>query len=231
MAGTPRVTLAESLREIYLQEVGMSKKLVNAMADMREQEALSLVEQMLAEGRDPMDILADTREAMDIVGQRFEEGRYFLPELMMAGEMLKQISALVKPELAQEGEVEYKGKVVIGSVAGDIHDIGKNIVTFMLDVNGFEVLDLGVDVSPQAFVESIETFQPQIVGLSGFLTLAFDSMKDTVAAIEAAGLRDQVKIIVGGGQVDDKIAEYAGADGYGDDAMEAVSMAKQWIGG
>ena len=225
------MTLAESLREIYLQEVGMSKQLVNAMADMREQEALSLVEQMLAEGRDPMDILADTREAMDIVGQRFEEGRYFLPELMMAGEMLKQISALVKPELAQEGEVEYKGKVVIGSVAGDIHDIGKNIVTFMLDVNGFEVLDLGVDVSPQAFVESIETFQPQIVGLSGFLTLAFDSMKDTVVAIEAAGLRDQVKIIVGGGQVDDKIAEYAGADGYGDDAMEAVSMAKQWIGG
>jgi 5-methyltetrahydrofolate--homocysteine methyltransferase len=101
----------------------------------------------------------------------------------------------------------------------------------MLDVNGFEVLDLGVDVSPQAFVEAIETFQPQIVGLSGFLTLAFDSMKDTVAAIEAAGLRDQVKIIVGGGQVDDKIAEYAGADGYGDDAMEAVTMATQWIGG
>jgi 5-methyltetrahydrofolate--homocysteine methyltransferase len=201
------------------------------MADMREQEALALVEQMLADGRDPMEILADTREAMDIVGQRFEQGQYFLPELMMAGEMLKQISALVKPELAQEGEVEYKGKVVIGSVAGDIHDIGKNIVTFMLDVNGFEVLDLGVDVSPQAFVEAIETFQPQIVGLSGFLTLAFDSMKDTVAAIEAAGLRDQVKIIVGGGQVDDKIAEYAGADGYGDDAMEAVTMATQWIGG
>jgi 5-methyltetrahydrofolate--homocysteine methyltransferase len=209
----------------------MSKELVNAMADMREQEALALVEQMLADGRDPMEILADTREAMDIVGQRFEQGQYFLPELMMAGEMLKQISALVKPELAQEGEVEYKGKVVIGSVAGDIHDIGKNIVTFMLDVNGFEVLDLGVDVSPQAFVEAIETFQPQIVGLSGFLTLAFDSMKDTVAAIEAAGLRDQVKIIVGGGQVDDKIAEYAGADGYGDDAMEAVTMATQWIGG
>ena len=209
----------------------MSKELVNAMADMREQEALALVEQMLADGRDPMAILADTREAMDIVGQRFEQGQYFLPELMMAGEMLKQISALVKPELAQEGEIEYKGKVVIGSVAGDIHDIGKNIVTFMLDVNGFEVMDLGVDVPPQAFVTAIESFQPQIVGLSGFLTLAFDAMKDTVAAIEAAGLRDRVKIMVGGGQVDDKISKYAGADGYGDDAMEAVSLATKWIGG
>jgi 5-methyltetrahydrofolate--homocysteine methyltransferase len=209
----------------------MSKKLVEAMANMREQEALALVEQMLADGTDPMTILADARAAMDVVGKRFEDGEFFLPELMMAGEMLNQISALVKPELEKGPAVEYKGKVVIGSVAGDIHDIGKNIVTFMLDVNGFEVLDLGVDVSPQKFVEAIESFQPQVVGLSGFLTLAFDSMKDTVVAIEAAGLRDQVKIMVGGGQVDDKISEYAGADGYGDDAMEAVNMAAKWVGG
>ncbi len=209
----------------------MSKELVNAMADMREEEALTLVEQMLADGTDPMTILADARTAMDIVGKRFEEGEYFLPELMMAGEMLNQISALVKPELEKGPEVEYKGRIVIGSVAGDIHDIGKNIVAFMLDVNGFEVMDLGVDVSPQKFVETIESFQPQVVGLSGFLTLAFDSMKDTVTAIEAAGLRDQVKIMIGGGQVDDKISQYAGADGYGDDAMEAVSLAAKWIGG
>jgi methanogenic corrinoid protein MtbC1 len=209
----------------------MSEQLVNAMADMQEAEALALVKQMLADGADPMAILADARAAMDVVGQRFEEGEYFLPELMMAGEMLNQISALVKPELEKGPAVEYKGRVVIGSVAGDIHDIGKNIVTFMLDVNGFEVLDLGVDVSPQKFVETIKSFQPQIVGLSGFLTLAFDAMKDTVAAIEAAGLRDQVKIMVGGGQVDDKISQYAGADGYGDDAMEAVGLVAKWIGG
>lgn len=210
----------------------MSQQLVNAMADMREQEALALVKQMLADGTDPLSILDDARDAMDAVGKRFEEGHYFLPELMLAGEMLNQISALVKPEL-QTGpdQATYKGKVVIGSVAGDIHDIGKNIVSFMLDINGFEVLDLGVDVSPQRFVETINSFQPQIVGLSGFLTLAFDSMKDTVAAIEAAGLRNQVKIMVGGGQVNDKIAEYAGADGYGDDAMEAVGLAVRWIGG
>jgi len=178
-----------------------------------------------------MDILAAAREAMDLVGKRFEEGQYFLPELIMAGEMLNQITGLVKPELAKASPVEHKGKVVLGSVAGDIHDIGKNIVTFMLDVNGFEVHDLGVDVSPQKFVKAIQEIGPQVVGLSGFLTLAFDAMKDTVTAIEAAGLRDKVKIMIGGGQVTDKIREYTGADAYGDDAMEAVTLAQMWIGG
>jgi 5-methyltetrahydrofolate--homocysteine methyltransferase len=138
---------------------------------------------------------------------------------------------MVKPELAKGPEVPYRGTVIIGSVAGDIHDIGKNIVTFMLDVNGFQVHDLGVDVSPQQFVDAIQAYSPQVVGLSGFLTLAFDSMKDTVAAIDAAGLRDRVKIMIGGGQITDKIREYAGADAYGDDAMEAVNLAKDWIGG
>jgi len=209
----------------------MSKELVNAIADMREDDALALVKEMVAGGTDPLEILDAAREAMDVVGKRFEAEEYFLPELMMAGEMLNEITTLVKPELAKGPEVPHRGTVIIGSVAGDIHDIGKNIVTFMLDVNGFQVHDLGVDVSPQQFVDAIQAYSPQVVGLSGFLTLAFDSMKDTVAAIEAAGLRDRVKIMVGGGQITDKIREYAGADAYGDDAMEAVNLAKDWIGG
>ena len=209
----------------------MSEKLVSAMADMREDEALTLVKDLLAEGTDPMEILGAAREAMDIVGKRFESGQYFLPELIMAGEMLNQITVLVKPEVAKVPQAESKGTVVIGSVAGDIHDIGKNIVTFMLEVNGFEVYDLGVDVSPQAFVDAIKTHKAAVVGLSGFLTLAFDAMKETVTAIEAAGLRDSVKVMVGGGQVTDKIREYTGADAYGDDAMEAVGLAQDWIGG
>jgi 5-methyltetrahydrofolate--homocysteine methyltransferase len=209
----------------------MSEQLVNAIADMMEEEALQSAKTMVDSGVDPMEILAAAREAMDIVGQRFEDGEYFLPELIMAGEMLNQITDMVKPELAKLPQVERRGTVVLGSVAGDIHDIGKNIVTFMLDVNGFEVQDLGVDVSPQAFVEAIQEHDAQVVGLSGFLTLAFDSMKDTVDAIVAAGLRDKVKIMVGGGQVTDKIREYTGADAYGDDAMEAVSLAQKWIGG
>ena len=206
-------------------------ELVKAMADMREEDALRLTKEMVASGTDPMEILGAAREAMDIVGQRFEARDYFLPELVMAGEMLNQITALVKPELAKMPQVERHGKVLIGTVSGDIHDIGKNIVTFMLDVNGFEVVDLGIDVSPAKFVETIREFQPQVVGLSGFLTLAFDAMKDTVAAIEAVGLRDEVKIVIGGGQVTDKIVEYTGADAYGDDAMAAVNLAKKWIGG
>jgi len=208
----------------------MSEELVRAIADMREEEAFKLVEEMVKGGGAPMAILDAAREAMDIVGQRYQEGTYFLPELMLAGEMLSQITDIVKPELAKLPEIERHGKVLIGTVVGDIHDIGKNIVSFMLDVNGFDVLDLGVDVPPQKFVEAIQDFEPQVVGLSGFLTLAFDAMKDTVATIKAAGLRDNVKIMIGGGQMSDKIREYAGADAYGQDAMAAVNLAKQWIG-
>ena len=208
----------------------MSKKMINAIADMKEEEALKLVREMVEGGSDPMEILEASRQAMDIVGQRYEKGTYFLPELMLAGEMLTQITDIVKPELAKMPEVKRYGKVLIGTVEGDIHDIGKNIVSFMLDVNGFEVLDLGVEVSAPKFVEAIRNFQPQVVGLSGFLTLAFDAMKGTVAAIESAGLRDGVKIMIGGGQVDEKIQEYAGADAYGRDAMAAVKLAQKWVG-
>jgi len=210
----------------------MSKELVKAIADMREEEALTLASKMMEDGRDPTEILDAAREAMGIVGERYQEGVYFLPELMMAGEMLTQISDVTKSKMAQTTATGAKhlGKVVIGTVQGDIHDIGKDIVTFMLDVNGFEVHDLGVDVPPQKFVEAVQDLRPQVVGLSGFLTLAFDAMKDTVAALKAAGLRDQVKIMIGGGQIDERIREYTGADAWGRDAMAAVNLAKQWKG-
>ena len=208
----------------------MSEELVKAIADMREEEAFALVQEMLEGDVEPMSILDAAREAMDVVGQRYEEGTYFLPELMMAGEMLNQIADIVKPELAKLPEIKRHGKVLIGTVEGDIHDIGKDIVTFMLDVNGFDVLDLGVDVSPQKFVEAIRDFQPQVVGLSGFLTLAFDVMKETVEAIQTASLRDRVKIMIGGGQVNEEIRKYAGADAYGEDAMAGVSLVQEWVG-
>jgi methanogenic corrinoid protein MtbC1 len=208
----------------------MSDKLVDAIADMREDEALTLVKEMVESGVEPMAILDASREAMAVVGQRYEEGAYFLPELMLAGEMLSQITDILKPELAKLPEVKRHGKVLMGTVKGDIHDIGKNIVTFMLDVNGFDVLDLGVDVSPQKFVEAIRDFGPQVIGLSGFLTLAFDTMKETVKAIETAGLRDGVKIMIGGGQVSEEVRKYTGADAYGRDAVAGVSLAREWLG-
>jgi methanogenic corrinoid protein MtbC1 len=220
---------ARSYKSNLEEEGTMSEKLVNAIADMREEEALALVREMVTGGVEPMGILDAAREAMGIVGQRYEDGIYYLPELMLSGEMLTQIADILKPELAKLPEVKRHGKVLIGTVEGDIHDIGKNIVTFMLDVNGFEVQDLGVDVSPEQFVEAIGDFQPQVVGLSGFLTLAFDAMKGTIDAIEAAGLRDGVKIMIGGGQVNEEIRKYAGADAYGRDAMAGVNLAQKWL--
>jgi 5-methyltetrahydrofolate--homocysteine methyltransferase len=209
----------------------MSQKLIDAISDMREEEALELVSEMVESGAQPMAILDDVKAAMDIVGQRFEEGIYFLPELMLAGEMLNEIMEVVKPGLSESAAEERLGKVVIGTVEGDIHDIGKDIVSFMLNVNGFEVLDLGVDVPAQKFTEAIRDFQPQVVGLSGFLTLAFDAMKETIEAIKAAGLRDGVKIMIGGGQMDEQVRVHTGADAYGKNAMAAVKLAKDWIGG
>jgi 5-methyltetrahydrofolate--homocysteine methyltransferase len=208
----------------------MSKQLVEAIADMREEEALKLVREMVESDSNPLAILDTTREAMDLVGKRFEEGTYFLPELMLAGEMMNQITEIIKPKLAEMPDRERHGKVLIGTVEGDIHDIGKNIVSFMLDVNGFEVLDLGVDVPPQKFVEAMQEFQPQVVALSGFLTLAFDSMKETIENITKAGLRDKVKIMIGGGQINEEVKVYAGADGYGKDAVAGISLAKKWVG-
>ncbi len=208
----------------------MAHELVDAMVDMREQEALALSQKMLAAREDPLAVLEHCRRALEIVGKRFETGKYFLPELILAGEMLKKISNIAKPYIknAAEGKAEALGKVVIGSVAGDIHDIGKDIVVFMLDINGFEVHDLGVDVPAEKFVEAIKQIGPQIVGMSALLTTAFDSMKDTVAVIKTAGLRDQVKIMIGGGAVDDKVRQYAAADAFGPDAVAAVKLAKQW---
>jgi methanogenic corrinoid protein MtbC1 len=210
----------------------MGNELVDAMSNMREKEAIDISKKLLEGGEDPVAVLEHCRQALEIVGKRFETGKYFLPELIMAGEMLKKIANLAKPYLKQESnpKAEAIGKVVIGSVKGDIHDIGKDIVAFMLDINGFEVHDLGVDVPAEKFVAAIREIQPQVVGMSALLTTAFDSMKNTVEVIEAAGLRDRVKIMIGGGAVDDKVRQYAAADAYGPDAVAAVKLAKEWTG-
>jgi methanogenic corrinoid protein MtbC1 len=208
----------------------MSEKLVKAISEMDDEQAVSLVKELLTQGTDPMEILGDCRSAMEIVGKRFEQGEYFISELILAGETLSAISALVKPLVKANASAKKGGKIIIGTVKGDIHDIAKDIVVFMLDVNGFEVKDLGIDVAPETFVETIKSDHPEIVALSGFLTLAHTSMKETVEAIQAAGLRDKVKIMIGGGTIDAQVCDYAKADGWGTDAMTAISLAKQWTG-
>jgi methanogenic corrinoid protein MtbC1 len=211
----------------------MSKELIDAVVDMREEDAVKIAENLLNSGADPLSLLDDCREALGIIGTRFAAGECFVPELILAGEMLRQVGALVKPRIEgkADGAPQKKlGKIVFGTVEGDIHDIAKDIVEFMLEVNGFDVIDLGVDVPAAKFVEAVKQSGATIVGLSGFLTLAYDPMKNTVQALKDAGLRDKVKVMIGGGQMDDQVAAYAKADAYGKDAMAAVTLAKGWVG-
>lgn len=208
----------------------MGLNLVELLSDLKEEEVLRICKERLDTGEDPLKILDESRKGLEIVGKRFADGEYFIPELIYSGEILRQINDIIKPKLQKEAKIERLAKVVLGTVAGDIHDIGLNIVDFMLDVNGFEVYNIGIDAPAQNFVDKIKETGAPIVGLSGFLTLAFDSMKETVEAIKAAGLRGNVKIMIGGGQIDEEVKEYTGADAYGRDAMVAVSLAKGWIG-
>ncbi len=209
----------------------MAEDLITLISELKQKQAIEVTEQRLKSGEDPLQILADGKKAMQIVGRRFSEGTYFIPDLVYSGKILEQVAERVKPGLAKVPNDRKMGKIVLGTVAGDLHDIGKNLVTFMLDVNGFAVYDLGIDVKPQIFVDKIREVQPQVVGMSGFLTSVYQAMKDTVDAIAAAGLRNEVKIMIGGGVMDEEIRKFAGADGYGQDAMAAVNLAKDWIGG
>jgi len=208
----------------------MSQELKEAVIGLREQEALQITDRLLAEGADPLTIVATCKEAMDVIGQRFSCGEAFIPELIMAGEIMKGITAKVKPRLSAAPAASV-GTVVICTVKGDIHDIGKDIVATMLDIAGFSVVDLGVDVAPETLVEKVGEVRPQVVGLSSLLTVAFDSMKISVAELDAAGLRDDVKVMVGGAPVNDDVCAFAHADGWAKDAVGAVDLAKQWVGG
>jgi methanogenic corrinoid protein MtbC1 len=206
----------------------VSKELIEAFSGIREEEAVRIARDLLAQGSDPLQLLDDCRQAMRIVGDRFEAGEYYMPELVLSGEILRQISELTKPLLSQEYSPRRRARIVFGTVEGDIHDLAKDIVVFMLEVNGYEVIDLGIDVPPERFVEALREAQAPIVGMSGFLHLASVSMKRTVDALKEAGLRDQVRVMIGGGQIDEVIREYTGADAWGNNAMQAVSLANRW---
>lgn len=208
----------------------LSSKLVESIINLEEEESIKITQDRINSGEDPLNILNEVRGAVTKIGKRFENNEYFLPDLMMSGEILRQISDIITPKLKEIKTKDQIGKILLGTVAGDIHDIGKDIVKFMLEANGFEVLDLGVDVPADKFVEKVKEFKPDIVALSGFLTIAFDAMKETVQKIKDAGLRDKVKIMVGGGTVDEQVKIYAEADAFGDSAVDAVNFAKKWMG-
>jgi 5-methyltetrahydrofolate--homocysteine methyltransferase len=166
--------------------------------------------------------------AMKEVGRLFEEGEYFVPEMLISARAMQCGLALLKPLLVQ-AKVASAGKVVIGTVKGDLHDIGKNLVAMMLEGSAFDIVDLGVDVSPDKFVEAVKAHQPQVVGLSALLTTTMPNMKATIEALKAAGLRDQVKVMIGGAPVTENYARDIGADGYAADASRAATLAKTLV--
>lgn len=209
-----------------------SEEFVNAILGLEEEKALKIARERLEAGEDPLKILDDLKVAAEKVGEKYEKGEFFVADLVMAGEIMKEVSELVRPKLKELGKArEPIGKLVIGTVEGDIHDIGKNIAVTMAEAAGFEVIDLGVDVPPQKFVEVIKQHNPEVVGMSGLLTLAIESMKKTVDAIKEAGLRDKVKIIIGGGRVDEHAKEYSGADAWTNDAAKGIRIMLGWVGG
>lgn len=191
----------------------MSASLSQLLADLQEDVVVAGVKQQVAEGVEPEAIFAELQKGMAIVGERFQEGEYYLSEMIMAAEIFKKAAALLKDKIKTTGGQKV-ATMVLGTVAGDIHDIGKNIVSLVFSGNGFEVIDLGVDVPPERFVEAVKQHKPQLVGLSCLLTVAFDSMKATVEALERAGLRDEVKVLIGGGPVNEATCEYVKADRY-----------------
>lgn len=208
----------------------MEDKLIESIVDMREEESLATVREMLKEDIAVMDIMSSCRKAMENIGEKFENEEYFIPQLIMAAEIMEQITEITKKECEEVAQKETIGTVLMGTVEGDIHDIGKGVVNFNLNVNGFEVIDLGEDVKPQNYINAIEKHRPDIVGMSCLLTVAFDSIGKTIKEIEKAGYRDHIKIMIGGAPIDDDICDYVGADGWAEDAVKAVNLAKNLIG-
>jgi corrinoid protein of di/trimethylamine methyltransferase len=205
------------------------EKLYDAIIDGQAAEALAAVKEQLATGASPLALISETMiPAMDEVGKLYQEEEYFVPELMLSGRAMKAAMEPLRPLLALAG-AKPAGIVVAGAVKGDLHDIGKNLVISMLEGAGFKVDDLGADVKPEKFVAAIREHNPQIVCLSALLTVTMMSMKSTIQAIEAAGLRDMVKVLVGGAPVNEKFAHDIGADGYGVTATDAVALARRMV--
>jgi 5-methyltetrahydrofolate--homocysteine methyltransferase len=202
----------------------------NAVIEGEVPAAVRAAREALEGGIQPLELISQgIGPAMAEVGRLFEEGEYFVPELLMAARATKEIFVILRPLLAQTG-AKPMAHIVLGTVQGDLHDIGKNLVAAMLEGGGFEVTDLGVDVPPEEFIAAVKKRPVQIVGLSALLTTTMPAMKTTIEAIRAAGIRDQIKIMVGGAPITKTYAESIGADGYSETAAASVDLARRLMG-
>jgi len=207
----------------------MPEDFASLIAELKENETLAAVEVALEAGTRPLEIVEGLRRGMSVVGMRFENGEFYFSEMVMSAEIFVEAIALIGPHM-EAGDIETKGQVIVGTVQGDIHDIGKNIVATMLRCNGFRVHDLGVDVSPDAFIAKAKETGAGLLGLSGLLTFAFDAMKATVDLVAESGLEDTVKVMIGGAQVNERVVDYTGADAFREDASQAVKLANRFLG-
>jgi 5-methyltetrahydrofolate--homocysteine methyltransferase len=206
------------------------KKLYNAVLNGDLKTAVAATKDALAEGADPLEMISGYMvPAMSEVGRRYECEEYFVPELLLAARAMKGSLELIRPLLAARG-VEPAGRVVIGTVKGDLHDIGKNLVASLLEGGGFEVVDLGSDVAPEKFVQAVRDRNANIVCLSALLTVTMPAMKATMEALKNAGVRDRIKVMIGGAPVTQQYADEIGADGYGENASVAVTLARRLVG-
>jgi 5-methyltetrahydrofolate--homocysteine methyltransferase len=206
------------------------EKLSTAVLEGDADKAHKLVERGLKQGLSPKEILDNGLiVGMDEVGARFKRGDMFVPEVLMSADSMASGMEILRPLLVESG-VEMLGKVVMGTVKGDLHDIGKNLVSMLCEGAGFEIVDIGFNAEPEKFIEAIKQHQPQVVGMSAMLTTTMRAMGQTIKAIEEAGLRDQVKVMVGGAPVDKDFADAIGADGYGSNAPSGADLAKQLVG-
>lgn len=217
----------EADRNLIKRIAKMTYIVAEALKDLKEKEVLALVERAISAGGDVKGIVEELRRGMTSVGERFGCGDYFLSEVVYAAEIFKEAMEIVKPRLIAGGQYPNLGKIVIGTAWKDIHDIGKNIVSSYLASTGFEVHDLGVDVPPGRFIDEIHAKEAQILGISCLLTLAFDPMKETIKSLAERGLRDKIKVIIGGGPVDERVRQYVGADYCARDAFEAARICKE----
>ncbi len=211
--------------------MAQQESLSQAIADLAEEKAKQLIKERIAAGVSADQVLKECQTGLAEIGNRYEEGKYFVSELMYAGEIMKDVMVVLGPMLSGKSESETAiGKVVLGTVKGDIHDLGKDVVALMLRGAGFEVIDLGVDVAPEKFVEAIKETDAKVVGMSVFLTMAYEAATATVNAIKEAGLRDKVSIMIGGGPVTELVCEKTGCDFYGKDAVSGTNYALEVVG-
>ena len=206
------------------------KKLYEAVVSGDAKTTKALTQQALAEGVDPLTLVNEHMvPAMDEVGRRFEANEYFVPELLISARAMKAALELIRPLLTARGDKPV-GRVAVGTVKGDLHDIGKNLVASLLEGGGFEVIDLGVNVSPEKFIAAVNEKQANVIAMSALLTTTMPAMKTTIDALKQAGVRDKVKVLIGGAPITQKYSEEIGADGYSENAVGAVALAKKAVG-